>query len=38
MHKEIDRLVKENKFYLDFLEKFDREKTKTFSRKKDKTK
>ncbi len=32
MHKEIDRLIKENKYYLDFLERFDRNKTKTFNK------
>ena len=31
MHKEIDKIIKEDKYYLDFLERFDRKKTKTFN-------
>lgn len=34
MHKEIEKIIREDKYYLDFLEKFDRNKTKTFSKKK----
>lgn len=33
MHKEIKKLIKENKYYLDFLERFDRGKTRTFKKK-----
>lgn len=32
MHKEIDKIIKEDKYYLDFLERFDRKKTKTFNK------
>ena len=35
--EDIGRIIKEDKFYLGFLEKFDMGKTKTFSRKKIKT-
>lgn len=38
MHKEIDKIIKEDKYYLDFLEKFDRNKTKTFNKNKKKIK
>ena len=32
MHKEIEEIMREDKYYLDFLERFDRKKTKTFNK------